>query len=302
MKVQQQAGSDTGTPQLDDAVRATLPPEVQRYIALLEAQVARLQATVDALQHEVADLRGAVRLLRAELGDAQARLRQDSTNSSRPPSSDPPAAPARAPRPRSGRPRGGQAGHPGHRRALLPAADVDSIVEHHPLSCPHCQRTLAADLPDAAEVQRQQVWEIPPVQPVITEHRYHTVVCPHCQQSVRAARPAEVPPGAFGPQLTALAGLLHGRYRLSAREIVALLGDVFGIPVALGSVPRLWQDVSAALAQPTAEVQAAVRSSASANVDETGWAEAGQRRWLWVAVSALGTLFLVAARRSAEVL
>jgi hypothetical protein len=39
-----------------------------------------------------------------------------------------------------------------------------------------------------------------------------------------------VPAGAFGPQVVALVGLLHGRYRLSVREIVALLLDVFHLP------------------------------------------------------------------------
>lgn len=283
------------TPQLADEVRARLPIEAQRYIAALEDQVS-------AFHQEVAELRRTLRRLQEDLGETQAQLRQNSENSSRPPSSDLPSASVGARPARSGRRRGGQAGHPGHTRTLLAPEDVDRIMEHRPESCPHCQGSLAADLPDAAEVQRQQVWEIPPVAPVITEHRYHTVTCPQCQQAVRAARPAEVPPGAFGPQVTALAGLLHGRYRLSARESGALLRDVFGIPVALGSMPRLWQDVSAALAQPTAEVQAAVTSSASTNVDETGWKEAGQRRWLWVAVSALGTVFLVAAHRSAAVL
>jgi len=32
------------------------------------------------------------------------------------------------------------------------------------------------------------------------------------------------------------------------------------------------------------------------NVDETGWKEAGKRRWLWVAVSAMCTVFVVATR------
>ncbi|MBA3532958.1 MAG: hypothetical protein H0T73_13625, partial [Ardenticatenales bacterium] len=41
----------------------------------------------------------------------------------------------------------------------------------------------------------------------------------------RAARPPEVPPGAFGPQVSSLVALLNGRYRLSKRETQALLAE-----------------------------------------------------------------------------
>lgn len=37
-------------------------------------------------------------------------------------------------------------------------------------------------------------------------------------------------------------------------------------------------------------------------MDETGWKQAGKRRWLWVAVSVASTVFLVATQRSAQAL
>src|SRR6266576_3589142 len=45
-----------------------------------------------------------------------------------------------------------------------------------------------------------------------------------------------------------------------------------------------------------------VCSSDLANVDETGWKEAGKRRWLWVMVSALATCFAVATSRNGPAL
>jgi transposase len=44
------------------------------------------------------------------------------------------------------------------------------------------------------------------------------------------------------------------------------------------------------------------RGAAHVNVDETGWKQAGARRWLWTAVAANCTRFLVATRRNAAVL
>lgn len=272
-------------PSLPSEIRAMLPPAVDAYIAFLEAQVASLQAQVATLQAQVAEF--------------QAQARQHSGNSSRPPSADPPSAPPRPRREPSSRKRGAQPGHQRHQRPLLMASEVDEIVDHHPSRCSACQAELPAGLPDVTEPVRQQVWDLPTVKPVVTEHRYHTVACPQCQTTVEAARPQGVPPGAFGPLLTAVAALLHGRYRLSMREVVALLEDLFHLPMSVGSIPELCREVSMALASPYAQAQAVVSSSSTANVDETGWKQAGQRRWLWVAVSVVCTVFVVATTRGA---
>jgi transposase len=60
--------------------------------------------------------------------------------------------------------------------------------------------------------------------------------------------------------------------------------------------------VATALDEPYWDVRARVEVQTHANVDETGWKQAGERRWLWVAVTALCTLFVVARHRSAAVL
>jgi transposase len=278
----------TELPRLSDDIRAGLPPEAQAYVAALEAIIAELLAQLKSLQDQGAEL--------------QARTRQTSRNSSRPPSSDPPSAP---PRPRartSGRKRGAQPGHRRHERELLPVEEVTQVVEHRPTSCPKCETRLGGDLPDAEEPRRQQVWDVPVIQPEVIEHRYHRVVCPTCQATIEAEHPAEVPNGAFGPSVTALVGLLHGRYRLSVREVVAVLLDVWRLPISPGGVMDLCQVLSAALAQPYAESRGVLSAAALSHVDETGWKQAGQRRWLWVAVSVACTVFLVATRRSAKAL
>ena len=278
----------TEIPRLPDEIRVSLPPEAQAYIAALEAVLAELRAEIVVLRQQVSELQG--------------RTRQTSRNSSRPPSSDPPSTTPRPPRPASPRKRGAQPGHRRHERQLLAVTEVAEVVEHHPQQCPACQAPLPRDLPAVDEPVRQQVWEIPVVQPRVTEHRYHQVVCPRCQTPVVAPRPAEVPAGMFGPSVVAWAGLLHGRYRLSVREITALLADGFHLPLGGGSVINLCQVLSAALTAPYQECQDAVTTAESNKVDETGWKQAGRRRWLWVAVNVICTLFWVATRRNAKAL
>jgi transposase len=285
----------TDIPYLPDEIRAALPLEAQAYLTALETVIAELRI-------ELGTLRTAFDSLQQQNGELLVRTRQTSRNSSRPPSSDPPSAPARPRRPASPRKQGAQPGHKQHKRIMLPVEEVDEVIEHRPTECPTCHAELAPDLPDVAEPQRQQVWEIPDIRPHVAEHRYHQVDCPCCHTPVQAERPAEVPSGSFGPGVVALVGLLHGRYRLSVREIVALLLDVFHLPISPGSVIELCRLLSAALAEPYAESQAAVTQAEHNNVDETGWKQAGQRRWLWVAVSVASTVFLVASQRSAQVL
>jgi transposase len=160
---------------------------------------------------------------------------------------------------------------------------------------------LHSSLRDACAVRFQYVWELPIVRPQITAHQYHTVCCPGCGDLVTAQRPADVPPGSFGPQTAATVALLHGRYRLSDREIPALLYELFGLPLSLGSVVDLQQTVSAAIAPVYQDIQTTLQQQSHVHMDETGWKEAGKRRWLWVVVSTVATLFHVTASRGGKV-
>jgi transposase len=96
--------------------------------------------------------------------------------------------------------------------------------------------------------------------------------------------------------------LLHGRYRISDREIPQLLLDLFNLPLSLGSVVDLQHSCSQALAPVYTAIQTTVQQQAHINMDETGWKEAGKRRWLWVVVSTVATLFYVASSRAGKVI
>ena len=256
-----------------------------------------------ALWEEAAELRQANARLTQRVEELEARLKQNSTNSSRPPSSDPPGTPAPPPRSPSGRRRGAQPGHPAHQRALVPPEQVDQVVAHWPARCQHCQAPLdAAPTWAVGEPVRHQVTELPPVRAEVIEHQLHRVRCPGCGGETRAKLPPEVPAGAFGPRLQAAVALLSGRYRLSRREVAAVCGDLLGAPLAVGSVDGLCRATAAALAEPVAELAAAIREAPTAHADETGWKQGGQCQWLWVVTTTLLTVFTVAASRGSGVI
>lgn len=249
----------------------------------------------EAWQATPPEVRQLLAVLIAKLAALEARVNQTSQNSSKPPSSDPPSAPPAAGKTPRGKPKakGAQPGHPDQQRDLRPVAEVTTVVPVRPTCCPTCQHDLPDDLPTVGPPRRQQVWEIPPVAPEITEYQYHSVCCPGCAAWVTAPRPEDVPPGAFGPRVVALIALLHGRYRISNRELVDLLQMVWRLPISVGSVVQLQQVASAALAPAQAEVQAAIGAADHVNVDETSWREGTRKPWLWVAVSTVATLFLL---------
>lgn len=233
--------------------------------------------------------------LREQVNLLAARLNQTSQNSSKPPSSDPPSAPPKPAKTSRGKPRkqGAQAGHPPHERPLLPEAQVQHLVAVRPSCCPQCHEPLADSLRPVVLPQRLQVWELPEVEPVVTEYQLHTLCCPGCGDLVTAQRPPDIPPGAFGPRVVARIALLHGRDRISNRELVSLLEMVWHLPISLGSVVGLQQVVAAALVAPQAEVEQAIQRAERVNADETSWREGRIKPWLWVAVSGLATLFLI---------
>jgi transposase len=255
-----------------------IPPEAQAYIVALEVRVVALEAMVRQLREQ---------------------LQQDSHTSSRPPSSDPPQAVAQRPRrPPSGRRPGGQPGHEGQTRAWVPVEEVNVVIPVKPEPCRRCQQPLQGDDP---QPQRHQVTEIPPVKPIITEYRVHRLVCPACGEATRAALPAGVPPGGFGPRVQAITALCTGAYHLSKRTTQSVLQDLCGVPLCVGTISNLEHATVQAVAAPVAEARASVQVQPTAYLDETGWREGRQRAWLWTAVTAHVTVFVVRLSRSAKV-
>jgi transposase len=224
--------------------------------------------------------------------ELEERLGRNSTNSSRPPSSDAPVVKRAPPRPATGR-RGGQPGHQFHRRALLPPDHVHALK---PAACRGWGHVLSSDDP---QPRRHQVLELPTVRPTVTEYQLHRLRCPHSRHTTCAAWPAGVPRGGHGPRLQSVVALLTGAYRLSKRMARTLCADLSGVPVCTGQICALEARTTVAL-EPVVALREHVRRQ-PANVDETGWRHQGRRGWLWVAVTALATVFEVAPSRGGAV-
>jgi transposase len=252
---------------------------------------AAAQALIRAQQEQI-------QLLQQRLAELEARLGQNSTNSSKPPSSDPPAVKRRPPRPTGQRQPGKQLGQPKQSRPLVPPDQVQQLIPCYPTACRRCGHTLHGEDPQPL---RHQVAELPPVPPTVLEYRLHRRTCPVCRTQTCATLPDGVPPGAFGPRLQALSSVLSGGYRLSKRAVADLLGDLFGLSVSTGMIVKLQAQTAAVLAEPVQQAQQYVRER-PAHVDETSWKHGRRKAWLWVAVTSLVTVFHLARRRDAVAL
>jgi transposase len=269
-----------------------------RIASLSETEWAALPAKVQAIIRGLVDEN---RQLRLTVSKLEEQLRRNSRNSSQPPSQDrvdqklvEEAAVSRH------RQRGGQAGHVGRGRALVPVECVDEVIVHRPVVCRECGALLLGY--DSAP-HRHQVTEVPLVKATVTEHQVHRLSCPCCGATNRGTLPPEVAASQFGPNVVSLMAVLMGCYRLSKRQVVALLETCFGIQVAASSVVNQQQVLSAALAQSVDELHAYVQQQNACNVDETSWRQAEQTKqsWLWVVVTAFVTVFHIATSRSGAI-
>lgn len=276
------------------APTTVIPPE------LLAEMTPAVRAFVETLLQQQAELRAENARLRAELDDLKAQVqRLTPKNSSLPPSTQHPhARPKPQPKPKSKRKRGGQQGHPRTVRELLPVEDCDEVVPLHPEQCRRCGEALAGDDP---EPLRKQFFELPEIQPVVTEYQLHRLAC-GCGATTCAELPAGLPRGQFGVRLLAFVGLLLGHFRQSKRRAALFLTDLLNLPCSAAATVKMQNRVAAALEQPYGQLKSKLAGEPHLFMDESPTKEANQKAWWWTAVASGFAVFAIFARRAATAL
>ncbi len=150
----------------------------------LLALVEQLFAMIHEQQSQLAALTTRVK----ELED---RLATNSHNSSKPPSSDAFNKQTKSLRQPSTKKSGGQPGHPG--KTLLKVENPDHIIVHRVAQCLSCGTALG--LLPAADYEARQVFDLPPLQLEVSEHRAEIKSCPGCGAANTAPFPQAVSKG-----------------------------------------------------------------------------------------------------------
>jgi transposase len=264
-------------------------------VELLE-RLARLEARITGLERDNVELRRENAVLRAENADLWARLGQDSSNSSRPPSSDGLAKPApKSLRTRSGRRAGGQPGHEG--RTLRQVADPHERFEYEPAGCGGCGEDLAAA--SVAGVAVRQVFDLPDIGVRVSEHRIVSRRC-RCGRVTAGQVPDGVDaPVQYGPRAQAAAVYLQQALFGAQARTAQAMADLFGVPMSAGAVAAAHARAGDALADSefVDQVRDALVAAPVVHADESGLRVAGKLHWVHVATTGKYTLVWVHPKR-----
>lgn len=274
--------------------------------ASVQALVAALLTTIAQQQEQLGQLSEQLVAMSERISHLEEQVRQTSQNSSKPPSSEGFGQAKRPPRKAGKGRRGGQPGHEGQSRDLYPIEACAEVLNHIPSVCRRCGVPLTGE--DSAPY-RHQIVDLPPIEPIVIEHRLHQLACEHCGTLTRSVLPEGVTRRGYGERLSALVALLSGGYRQSHRQVKTLLAALAGIEISTGSINRLRQEMSDALAAPVEEALGYVKQSGVLHSDETSFTQGNgdgtnedqKRAWIWVLVTPVVSVFAVWLSRSQTV-
>ena len=254
------------------------PEPVKVYIEYLERCVLELQKI--AQDHE------------ARFERLEARLGQNSRNSSRPPSSDSPFTKEKRKKPKSSRKKGGQKGHKGHRQQMLPA-DNTTLLYPEECSCGHQDLSGC----DTQAFYTHQHIEIPEIPIDVTHITLHKCKCPGCGKTLKARLPRHLQTG-YGPRLSAFVAELSGIEGMSRHDVSVFCQSVFGVPISTGAIQKIIDRASKAL-RPFYEHAGQLARGADHNyIDETSWFNENRLQWLWTMVNERVAYYRIDPNRS----
>src|SRR3954452_20869251 len=173
-------------------------------IIQLQQEQLRQQAKLIAMQNsQISNQATMIKLLEARVEVLENNQKKNSTNSSKPPSSDiGKAQRTQSLRTKSEKKPGGQHGHKGE--TLSFSALPDEVVIHTVKQCRCCGKSLSNI--HAKDYERRQVFDIPPIEMRVTEHRVEIKSCSHCNTLNKAIFPDAVnQPVQYGSNVQQLA-------------------------------------------------------------------------------------------------
>jgi transposase len=258
--------------------------------AACKARIAELESQVRQLQERLGEAEGRAR-------QAEARLKQNSQNSSRPPSTDMVRPAPKSLRKPSERRPGGQPGHPG--ATLSPVAKPDQVVRHGVQTCAQCRRSLADQSPDGWV--KRQVFDVPAPRIEVTEHQAEVKICRDCGHRNQGEFPPDVQhPVQYGSRLKSLSVYLANYQFLAYERQEEFFRDVLGHPISQGTLVHFNQECSEKLQEAEQAIREGIARAPISHHDETGVYIDKKRQWLHVASTAHRTAYFTHPKRGKE--
>jgi transposase len=232
------------------------------------------------------------------IDELEAQLAKNSRNSSKPPSADglnkPPQT--KSSRKPSGKKPGGQPGHKGASLSQVEKPDV--IIVHPASSCSDCGSSL--DSVDVDGFEKRQVFDLPPLNLIVTEHRAEQKTC-SCGCVTAGVFPSEASaPVQYGPWVQALVIYLSTYQFIPYGRLKEFFSELFGVKLSPATMKRI-MSVAAEKTAPIVEtIKNSIISSSLAHFDETGMRVEKSLHWLHSHSTSLLTYFAVSCFRGAK--
>lgn len=171
---------------------------------------------------------------------------------------------------------GGQKGSKG--TTLKMHKTADQIIDHKVDYCSNCGETL---LGSQQYIGKRQVIDIPPIKPIVTEHRIYSTVCP-CGKEHRSSYPKEASaPISYGNSVEAAIGYLSVGQYMSMERIAAFFEQVLNIKLSQGTISNKIASL-AKRCKPFYElIRDRIEHSKVVGADETGCVVNGKKWWMW---------------------
>lgn len=214
--------------------------------------------------------------LEARIEELEAQLKQNSRNSSRPPSTDTFKTKTKSLRKKSGKKPGGQKNHKG--KTLQMVEDPDEIVVH-PVSTCNCGHSLQNIEPE--KIVRRQVFDIPPVEMIATEHQAEVKICPICgRRNTGVFPPLVTNTTQYGPNFKADVLYLKDDIITSFEKTAKYFKDKYNQQISQGTILNIRREAYQSLESFELESKELLLHSPVLHADETGLTVHGLRWWL----------------------
>lgn len=278
-------------------MEAEIIQQLLRKINELQSIIDDMAQTISSQSKTIEQLNATIEQLNATIATLLEKKNKNSNNSSKPPSSDGLNKKNRSLKQSSGKKAGGQEGHKGF---SFKVTDHPDLVEKHlPERCSYCPNREMCQA-KAVVVETRYVVDCS-VQTVTTAHECCEVVCPLSQETETGSFPENIRAHMqYGNHLQALVAAFNTIGAVSVNRVHQILGSVFGIPLATGTVSNVVTRL-ASMCKPVVErIKKTVIAAKVAHFDETGTRIDGKTKWVHTASTKDVTYLYLGSKRGME--
>ena len=235
----------------------------------------------------------------SELEAKLAAKNKDSNNSSNPPSKDPPGTQRKYPkRNKTDRKPGAQKGHQGKSKSFEKEPDI--VQTHEPTSCLECGESLESI--EGKVVERRQEIDIPPIEPIITEHQLIEKICPCCKHRSRGSFPDHIRSLIqFGINTIIAVIYFNIVHHIPFRRTTKIFKDMFHMSISEGTIENILNLAETKAIKYYDQIKELLQQSKWVGSDETSIRINGQTWWRWVWQNDKLTYFVSVSSRAYQV-